>query len=29
VRTPGRLFLGVNDDYFEDNAGGFRVTISY
>lgn len=29
VRTPGRLFLGINDDYFEDNAGSFHVTISY
>ena len=29
VRVPGRLFLGINDDYFEDNAGRFHVTISY
>jgi hypothetical protein len=25
----GRLFLGINDDYFRDNAGSFRVTIRY
>ncbi|PYQ17167.1 MAG: hypothetical protein DMF80_01655 [Acidobacteria bacterium] len=29
VKVPGRLFLGINDDYFEDNSGRFRVTISY
>lgn len=29
MKTPGRLFLGINDDYFEDNAGSFRVTVSY
>jgi Ca2+-binding EF-hand superfamily protein len=30
VRMPrdGRLFLGVNDDYFGDNRGEFRVTVS-
>jgi len=31
VRMPaaGRLFLGINDDLLEDNAGSFRVTIHY
>lgn len=24
----GRLFLSVNDDYFQDNAGEYRVTVS-
>jgi Ca2+-binding EF-hand superfamily protein len=24
----GRLFLSVNDDYFEDNVGEYRVTVS-
>jgi hypothetical protein len=25
----GRLFLGVNDDYFRDNTGSYRVTIKW
>ncbi len=25
----GRLFLGVNDDYFKDNNGSYRVTIRW
>jgi hypothetical protein len=25
----GRLFLGINDDYFRDNTGSFTVTIRY
>jgi hypothetical protein len=25
----GRLFLGVNDDYFRDNTGSYRVTIRW
>lgn len=25
----GRLFLGINDDYFRDNNGSFRVTIRW
>jgi len=29
MRARGRLFLGINDDYLQDNAGGFRVTIYY
>jgi hypothetical protein len=29
VRMPatGRLYLGINDDHFDDNAGMFRVTV--
>lgn len=27
VRTTGRLYLGVNDDYFNDNSGSFRVVV--
>jgi len=29
VRSSGRLFLGVNDDYLKDNTGSFRVTVYY
>jgi hypothetical protein len=29
VRSAGRLFLGVNDDYFGDNHGNFRVAVYY
>jgi hypothetical protein len=29
VRSTGRLFLGVNDDYFQDNHGNFRVVVYY
>jgi hypothetical protein len=29
MRAAGRLFLGINDDSFEDNAGSFRVTVYY
>ena len=29
IRTAGRLFLGVNDDYFGDNHGNFRVVVFY
>ena len=25
----GRLYLGINDDYFRDNAGSYRVTIRW
>jgi hypothetical protein len=30
IRAPrdGRLYLGVNDDFLDDNRGDFRVTIS-
>jgi PA-IL-like protein len=27
VRSNGRLFLGVNDDYLQDNSGNFRVVV--
>lgn len=27
VRATGRLYLGVNDDFFNDNSGTFRVVI--
>ena len=27
VHNTGRLFLGVNDDYFQDNSGSFRVAV--
>jgi hypothetical protein len=27
VRTSGRLYLGINDDYVQDNSGYFRVTV--
>ena len=29
VRDAGRLFLGINDDYLQDNSGEFRVTVYY
>ena len=29
VRSAGRLYLGINDDVFEDNTGALRVTVSY
>lgn len=29
MQTAGRLFLGVNDDYFGDNHGNFRVVVFY
>ena len=29
VRGSGRLFLGLNDDYLQDNSGSLRVTIAY
>jgi hypothetical protein len=25
----GRLFLGINDDYFRDNNGSYKVTIRW
>jgi hypothetical protein len=27
VRATGRLYLGVNDDFYNDNAGNFRVVV--
>ena len=29
MRGSGRLFLGLNDDYLQDNSGSLRVTIAY
>src|SRR5262249_18391343 len=29
MRSGGRLFLGVNDDFLKDNTGSFRVTVYY
>jgi hypothetical protein len=29
MRSSGRLFLGINDDYLRDNSGSFRVTVYY
>jgi hypothetical protein len=29
ARDSGPLFLGINDDYLQDNSGAFRVTIAY
>ncbi len=29
MRESGRLSLGVNDDFLEDNSGSWRVTIYY
>jgi hypothetical protein len=29
VRGAGRLYLGINDDFLEDNSGSLRVVIAY
>jgi hypothetical protein len=29
VRNAGRLFLGINDDFLDDNSGNFRVIVYY
>lgn len=29
MREPGRLHLGINDDYLDDNSSNFRVTVYY
>lgn len=29
IRQSGRLYLGINDDYLQDNSGSFRVTVYY
>jgi len=29
VRGRGPLFLGINDDYLQDNSGAFRVIVYY
>lgn len=29
MRANGRLFLGINDDFLQDNSGSFRVVVYY
>lgn len=29
MRASGRLYLGVNDDFLDDNSGAFRATVYY
>jgi len=29
IRDGGRLYLGINDDFLQDNSGSFRVTVYY
>ena len=29
VRGSGRLYLGINDDFLQDNSGSLRVVIAY
>jgi hypothetical protein len=29
VRSGGRLFLGINDDFLDDYSGSLRVVIAY
>ncbi|PYS45481.1 MAG: hypothetical protein DMG13_31970 [Acidobacteria bacterium] len=29
MRSAGRLYLGINDDYLQDNTGYFRVIVYY
>ena len=29
IRGSGRLYLGINDDFLQDNSGAFRVTVYY
>ena len=29
VRSSGRLYLGINDDFLQDNSGSFRVVVYY
>ena len=29
MRAAGRLFLGINDDVFQDNSGNLRIVMSY
>jgi hypothetical protein len=29
MRANGRLFLGINDDFLQDNSGNFRVVVYY
>lgn len=29
MRSSGRLYLGINDDFLQDNSGSFRVVVYY
>jgi hypothetical protein len=29
MRSGGRLYLGINDDFLQDNGGNFRVVVHY
>jgi hypothetical protein len=29
MRASGRLYLGINDDFYNDNSGNFRVVVYY
>ncbi|MBI4477029.1 MAG: hypothetical protein HY654_07635 [Acidobacteria bacterium] len=29
MRASGRLYLGINDDFLQDNSGSFRVIVYY
>jgi hypothetical protein len=29
IRDGGRLYLGINDDFLQDNSGFFKVTVYY
>jgi hypothetical protein len=29
MRSSGRLYLGINDEYLQDNSGNFRVVVYY
>ena len=29
IRQSGRLYLGINDDFLDDNSGSFRVIVYY
>ena len=29
IRDGGRLYLGINDDFLQDNSGTFKVTVYY
>jgi hypothetical protein len=29
IRSSGRLYLGINDDFLQDNSGNFRVVVHY
>jgi hypothetical protein len=29
MRSTGRLSLGINDDFLNDNSGSFSVTVAH